>query len=119
VWLLRRGTRSITIALPADVVSVLGHVPLASRQVAQLLRVGNKLVLVSIAPSGVKTLTEVSDPAEVDRLVGLCQQAAPHSATRSFEQVFRQLSREPAAPGFLGNEATFGPQITAFDSQRV
>ena len=61
--------------LPADVVSVLGRVPLAARQFAELLRVGNKLVLVSLTPTGAETLTEVTDPAEVDRLVGLCQQA--------------------------------------------
>ena len=104
-WLLRRGGRRTAAALPADVVSVLGRVPLAARQCAQLLRVGNKLVLVSITPTGAETLTEVTDPAEVDRLVGLCQQYSPHSTTKAFEQVFRQLSRESAPSGFLGGES--------------
>lgn len=106
VWLLRRGTRNMNAELPGDVVGVLGRVPLAARHFAQLLRVGNKLVLVSLTPSGATTLTEITDPAEVDRLAGLCQQSDPHSTTKAFEQVFRQLSREPAAPGFFGRESS-------------
>jgi flagellar biogenesis protein FliO len=90
--------------LPADVVSVLGRVPLAARQSAQLLRVGNKLVLVSLSPGGVETITEVTDPAEVDRLAGLCQQSNPHSTTQAFEQTFQQLVQERAPNGFFGND---------------
>jgi flagellar biogenesis protein FliO len=106
-WLLRRG-RAISgrrDGLPADVVSVLGRVPLAARQFAELLRVGNKLVLVSLSTNGAETITEVTDPVEVDRLMGLCLQNNPHSATKAFEQVFRQLSSEPAPQGFLGKES--------------
>jgi flagellar biogenesis protein FliO len=107
-WVLRRGGRAMGGRrgnLPADVVSVLGRVPLAARQFAELLRVGNKLVLVSLTPTGAETLTEVTDPVEVDRLVGLCQQHDPHSTSQAFEQVFRQLSGEAAPGGFLGNES--------------
>ena len=63
---------------------------------------GNKLVLVSVTPSGAEPITEVTDPYEVDRLVGLCQQADPHSTTKAFEQVFRQLAREPVVPPQVG-----------------
>ena len=75
-WVLRRGGRGRVGRgmLPADAVSVLGRVSLTSKQVAQLLRVGNKLVLVALTPGGAETLTEVTDPVEVDRLMGLCQQ---------------------------------------------
>jgi flagellar biogenesis protein FliO len=107
-WALKRGGKRASGrrgALPADVVSVLGRVPLAARQFAELLRVGNKLVLVSLTPTGAETLTEVTDPAEVDRLVGLCQQGSPFSTTKAFEQVFQQMSNEPASSSFLGNES--------------
>jgi flagellar biogenesis protein FliO len=105
-WALRRGSKKSgrRIALPAEVVSVLGRAPLAARQFAELLRVGNKLVLVAQTASGPTTITEVTDPAEVDRLVGLCQQYDPHSTTKAFEQVFQQLTSESTAGGFLGNE---------------
>jgi flagellar protein FliO/FliZ len=106
-WALRRGGKyagSRRGMLPADAVSVLGRTPLAARQFAELLRVGNKLVLVAMTPAGPTTLTEVTDPVEVDRLVGLCQQIEPHSTTKAFEQIFQQLSHEPAGNGFLGSD---------------
>jgi hypothetical protein len=68
------------------------------------LRIGNKLVLVALTPNGPTTLTEVTDPSEVDRIVGLCQQFDPHSATKAFEQVFQQFSHEPTGGGFLGSD---------------
>ena len=110
-WALRRSGRSSGNRrgmLPADAVSVLGRVPLAARQFAELLRVGNKLVLVALTPSGPKTLTEVTDPLEVDRLVGLCQQIDPKSTTKAFEQVFQQLSNEPAVQRVLGQRPVAG-----------
>jgi flagellar biogenesis protein FliO len=122
MWALKRGGRGAAGrrgTLPADVVSVLGRVPLAARQVAELLRVGNKLVLVSLTPTGAETLTEVTDPAEVDRLVGLCQQSNPFSTTKAFEQVFQQMSSEPASGGFLGNETLLTSLATPADAYRA
>lgn len=121
-WALRRGGRNAGRGnLPAEVVSVIGRVPLAARQFAELLRVGNKLVLVSLTPNGAQTLSEVTDPAEVDRLLGLCQQNNPHSTTKAFEQVFRQLSTETTPSGYLGAESlptSFASPAGAYRAQR-
>jgi flagellar biogenesis protein FliO len=122
-WVLRRsGSGRVGRGiLPTDAVSVLGRVSLTSKQIAQLLRVGNKLVLVAITPGGAETLTEVTDPAEVDRLMGMCQQTDRHSTTKAFEQVFQNLSREPAPSGFLGGESlptSISPVAAAYRSHR-
>jgi flagellar biogenesis protein FliO len=122
-WILRRGTAGTATALPADVVSVLGRVPLAARQFVQLLRVGNKLVLVSLSPGGAETITEITDPAEVDRLAGLCQQSSPHSTTKAFEKVFQQLAHERTPSGFFGSDPlpaslTPPPEVTLFRTPR-
>jgi flagellar biogenesis protein FliO len=122
-WAMRRAGKGGTSGrgtLPADVISVLGRVPLAARQFAELLRVGNKLVLVAQTPNGPTTLTEVNDPTEVDRLVGLCQQLDSKSTTKAFEQVFQQFSNEPAS-GFLGTDTlptSLSPAALAYRSQR-
>jgi flagellar biogenesis protein FliO len=122
VWVLRRGIQGRRQGmLPADAVSVLGRVPLSTRQFAELLRVGNKLVLVALMPGGAETLTEVTDPAEVDRLVGMCKAREPYSTTKAFEQVFQNLSREPIGDGFFGADAlptTISPVAAAYRSQR-
>jgi flagellar protein FliO/FliZ len=93
-WAVRRGLPAGPAKLPNDVVEVLGRTPLAGRQFAHLIRCGNKLLLVYLAPGCAETLTEITDPVEVDRLAGLCRQAHPHSSTSSFRQVFQQFSRE-------------------------
>jgi flagellar biogenesis protein FliO len=122
-WVLRRGGqgRASRGMLPADAVSVLGRVSLTPKQVAQLLRVGNKLVLVALTPGGAETLTEVTDPVEVDRLMGLCQQHDARSTTKAFEEVFQNLSREPVTSGFLGGDSlpsSISPVAAAYCSHR-
>ena len=57
-----------------------------------LVRLGSKLVLISVMPNGAETLAEVTDVDEVNRLLGLCRQTQSGSVTRSFQEVFRQLS---------------------------
>ncbi len=97
VWVLRRASPSGPGSLPAEAFEMLGRAPLANRQQVHLLRCGNKLLLVAVgvggasAGAGAKTLTEIADPVEVDRLVGLCRQARPASPAATFRQVFRQV----------------------------
>lgn len=93
-WALRRSMPQGAAKLPAEVVEVLGRAPLAGRQFAYLIRCGNKLLLVSIMQGSTETLTEITEPAEVDRLAGLCRQAHPQSATASFRHVLQQFSRD-------------------------
>lgn len=104
-WALRRGLPRGAALLPSDVVEVLGRTPLAARQFAHLVRCGNKLVLIHLAPGSARTLTEITDPVEVDRLSGICRQAHPRSATASFRQVFQQFSREKPSDGINLAEA--------------
>jgi flagellar biogenesis protein FliO len=101
-WGMKRGLPAGAHLLPNDVVEVLGRAPLAGRQQVHLLRLGNKLILVSATPSGAETLTEVTDAAEVERLQSLCRQAQPNSASATFRHIFQQFGREKPARGFLG-----------------
>jgi flagellar biogenesis protein FliO len=94
-WVMRRATPGAARLLPKEVVEVLGRAPLASRHQMHLLRCGHKLLLVCATPAGVETLTEITDPLEVDRVAGLCQQTRPDSATTMFRQVFAQLADTP------------------------
>jgi len=81
-------------ALPAEVVEPLGRTAVGARLQLQLLRCGNKLLLVSVTPAGVETLTEITDPDEVNHLAGLCRQARPGSASATFRQLFQQFAGE-------------------------
>jgi len=93
-WFLRRAAPAGAGVLPGEVVEVLGRAPLASRQHVHLLRCGKKLLLVSATQAGIETLTEITEPDEVDRLAGLCKQSQPGSSTALFRQVFQQYGQK-------------------------
>lgn len=84
VWVVRRGMPKGNGLLPSDAVEVLGRAPLVGRQQVHLVRCGNKLVLVTITPTGTQTLTEITEPAEVARLLNLCQPGAPAGSFRAW-----------------------------------
>jgi flagellar biogenesis protein FliO len=102
VWLARRGGPKGAMLLPAEVVEVLGRTPLASRHHMHVVRFGNKLLLLSITPGGAEPLAEIDDPAEVDRLSGICQELRQGSISETFRHVFSQFANEPAREGFVG-----------------
>jgi flagellar biogenesis protein FliO len=96
VWFSKRLGPAGSAALPKEAVERLGHAPLAGRQSMQLIRVGNRLLLVAVSTSGAETLTEITDREEVEHLAGLCRRGNPDSASASFGRVLNQLATEPA-----------------------
>ena len=105
VWFLRRGSGTVGGALPSDVLQILGRSQLSPKQQLQLIRVGEKLVLVAVSAGGVQTLTEVTRADEVERLAAACEGTRSGSASDSFRQVLAQLGNQPAVGGFFGNSS--------------
>jgi flagellar biogenesis protein FliO len=98
-WAMRRTVPGGSVVLPTEVVEVLGRAALAGKAQVHLVRCGSKLLLVSLSPTGVETLTEITDPDEVTRLAGLCRQAQPGSTTAAFRQVLQQFAGQRTPPG--------------------
>ena len=96
VWMLRRASPRGPGTLPPEAFETLGRAALASHQQVHLLRCGNKLLLVSVTATGAETLTEISDPAEVERLVGLCRQSRSGGRAATFRQALRQAENRHA-----------------------
>ncbi|HEX5103352.1 MAG TPA: flagellar biosynthetic protein FliO [Pirellulaceae bacterium] len=101
-WCSRKFAPAGSTQLPKEALELLGRSSLGPRQQVQLVRIGNKLLLVAITAAGAETLTEITDAEEVERLAALCRRGQAASATSSFTQVMTQLAREPAAGGFAG-----------------
>lgn len=90
-WCYRKSmTASLSGGLPKHVVKVLGKTPLAARQQLVLVRFGSKLVLVSMVQGEARTISEITDPLEVDQLVGHCESSQPGSISQSFRSVLAQ-----------------------------
>ena len=105
VAVLRRGMPAQGGKLPAAVLEVLGQATLAGKQQLHLLRCGDKLLLCCTTATGVQTLTEICEPAEVERLSALCRggekrraRTAPPKSTPEFGAEFGQ---EPAQHSFV------------------
>lgn len=90
--MLKKANGGTTPDLPKDVFQVLGTSRVAGRHPLFLLRLGHKLVLVHAGSGEVQTITEVTDPAEVDRLCGSCEENQPNSLTQSFKQVLKNVT---------------------------
>ncbi len=105
LWVMRRAAPSGTAVLPTEVIELLGRAPLNARQQMQLIRLGNRLLLLSVTAQGAETLAEITDQSEVDRLAGLCQQQRAGSVSETFRQVLTQFSSEPAQAGFVGDSS--------------
>ncbi|QEG33042.1 flagellar biosynthetic protein FliO [Bythopirellula goksoeyrii] len=101
VSLVRKTKPNASSLLPSDVVAVLGRVPLADRHFAHLIQVGTKLILVAVTPDSIQTITEVTEPAEVERLLTLCMKSSSRSTSAEFQKMLQQMSKDPAR-GFLG-----------------
>jgi flagellar biogenesis protein FliO len=102
VWCSRRFAPAGTALLPKEALELLGRAALVGKHQAQLVRVGNKLLVVALSPAGATTLTEITEPAEIERLTAICRGGKPGSSTAAFRQVLDQMAQEPASGGFVG-----------------
>jgi flagellar biogenesis protein FliO len=93
-WCCRRFAPAGSAQLPKEAIELLGRAPLSAKQQMQLVRVGNKLLVVALSATGAETLTEITDPVEVERLLALCRRGQPTSASASFGQLLGQMERE-------------------------
>jgi len=83
-------------SLPNEAVEPLGQRALARGVTVHLLRCGGRILVVGIGPDGARTLSEITDPVEVDLLTGACRPAdAPRS---SFAKAFRRTQSSSPTP---------------------
>jgi flagellar biogenesis protein FliO len=101
VWVVRRAMPGGSAQLPREALEVLGRAPLVARNNAYLVRCGSKLLLLNVSATTVETLTEITDPDEVDRLRAICQRGYGGAAS-TFRQALAGYSRHGEAP-YVGN----------------
>ena len=99
--------------LPRDLFENLGRASLTQKFQLHLLRLGNRLILVSVTLDGVQPITEITDPDEVVQLLGLCQRMDPNSSTQKFKKMFSDLSTEAPEGGYFGVDVDTRPSPRA------
>ena len=99
--------------LPKELFENLGRAPLTQKFQLHLLRLGNRLILVSVTLDGVQPITEITDPDEVLQLLGLCRQWEPNSSTQNFKRMLNTLAAEPTEGGDVSPNARPRPRAKA------
>ena len=92
--LLRKVTPQSSRSLPKDAFECLGRYYLTQKHQLQVLRLGNRIVLVSVMSDGVSTLAEITDADEVVTFLGLCRRLDNNSATEMFRKTVASMSEE-------------------------
>ena len=111
-WVAKKSLPRSAQPLPSDAAEVLGRLRLNGKQTAQLVRLGRKLVLIHVTPTGAETITELTDEADVERVLAACDRGRGGS-TAEFEEVLDRMGAEPTAPGFLDEPTGFDPRRLA------
>lgn len=68
--------------LPVDALELLGRRAIEQKVAIHLIRCGTRVLVVGVSPEGARTLSEITDPAEVQRLVDACH-APPEARSLS------------------------------------
>jgi flagellar biogenesis protein FliO len=73
LWVARRAGLRPKRASETGVFEMLGQFPLANRRTATIVKFGQRLLVFAESPRGIEKLTEMSDPAEVEQVMAMCQ----------------------------------------------
>lgn len=67
--------------LPIEAMELLGRRVIEQKVAIHLVRCGGRVLVLGVSPEGARTLSEITDPAEVNRLVAACH--APREQLRT------------------------------------
>jgi flagellar biogenesis protein FliO len=121
VWLLRKINPAGNQGIPTEVLEVVGNAPLDSRQNLQLVRLGSKLLLMIHGPEGTQPIGEVTDPAEVDHLVALCN-GRTRTANSAVNHAVNRYQSNPAGVNPLNlsaaQQSNLAQLLSVFDQSK-
>lgn len=81
----------VSAGLPSEVIEVLGKRNIDARQSIHLVRMGSRILVLGSSAEGLRTLSELTDPVEVDFIAGACRSRNRDSAvTQSFRALFKK-----------------------------
>jgi flagellar biogenesis protein FliO len=95
---VRKNVPAAQKTLPAEVVQVLGRKALDYRHTIHLVRFGSKMLMLGTSQEGMRTLSEITDPVEIDYLAGMCRPNEPTSVAGTFSQLFQRFQNPEPAP---------------------
>jgi len=116
LFVMKKATPKSMLGLPVEAIEVLGNTALDSKHHLKLIRLGNKLVLLSVCDTNVQTVSEIHEPEEVSRLVALCQNKNKREVASTFQSILQQ-GEVDRSRGFLGSQQDQIPAVVVDQQQ--
>lgn len=89
--------------LPREALESIGRFALNPKLQLNLIRLGNRLILVAITQDGVvEPISEIDNPDEVAQILAMCRKLDPNSSLAQFQSVLNEFAEEKAPGGFFG-----------------
>jgi flagellar biogenesis protein FliO len=110
---LRKSAPAAQQTLPPEVIQVLGRKALDYRHTIHLVRFGSRLLMLGASQEGVTTLSEITDPVEIDTLAGLCKPSEPATVANTFGQLFRRFQNADPEPAEDDSDERLQPESQA------
>lgn len=104
---------------PSGLLEILGRFPVARGQSFVLLRLDRRVLLLGQSSTGFTTLTEVSDPDEVASLLVKARDDEGASNATRFNELLRQMEREPLPAADQDRPGTLRERLAAFREVRA
>ncbi len=103
-WAFRRFAPRTSSMFSSDLMKILARTYLAPRQVLYLVRVPGKVLVIGSTQQSLTPLAEITDPAEVERLLALFEKNSPKGATETFRSFISAASSPGGAKGSAESE---------------
>ena len=89
---LRRGDKGSNPLLSEETWQVLGRGNLGTKHDVQLVRLGNRILLLGHSPNTIQTLVEITDPDEVHAMLKCCHARQPQSSIGFIRKLFASFA---------------------------
>jgi len=93
------------------VIEVLNRSAIAPRSHVLMLRIGQRILVVSESQAGMSTLANIDDPLEVADLLGAIEANRPTSITRGFTEALKRSDRDYGEASALDEEGDAGEYV--------
>ena len=90
----RKGGARVNSRIPLEIVEPIGQMALDTKRQLQLIRFGNKILLVCASEKQVHTLAEIDEPSEVEQIINLLHSGQSAQAFGNFRRLTSQRRQQ-------------------------
>ena len=96
-WMKRNGFQG-SAALPVEAFELLGRRQIEPKVAVHLVKCGNRILVLGVGADGIRTLSEICDPSEIQQLTDACQSSPKDESRTATSDRTKSTSSTPVSP---------------------